>query len=178
MSPGVEDEAGGALAQGRTREVITVLMRGYGTQVLRYCRAFLRDVALAEDIRQKVFIQAYRDLEKYSGTSTLCAWLRGIARNRCLDALKERANYEARTARVHTVVRDQDDPLELAQLLTFCLQELDEEKREAVVLRHVLGQPYAEIGATLNATAAALQLRVARALLHLRACVEQHGGRL
>lgn len=178
MLPDVEENARRELSEGRKREALTVLMRGYGDKVLRVCRTFLRDAELAKDVRQKVFVQAFRDLETCDETSTFCAWLWGITRNRCLDAIKSERRRDARHARVHPVVHGREDTLELSQLLAFCLEELDADKRQAVVSHHVLGHGYAELEAMLKASVAALQKRVARALVQLRGCVQEHGGQL
>lgn len=53
------------------------LTQHHGTAVFRYCREALRDAALAEDIQQQVFIEAYRNLGRFSGHSSLSTWLPG-----------------------------------------------------------------------------------------------------
>ncbi len=153
-----------------------MLMRAYGQDVVRYCRALLGNAALAEDTRQRVFIEAYRDLDRVRENATFRAWLLGIARHRCADARRTAQRRDAREARLHPAAPSNASPLELAQLLEFCLQELEQHNRDAVVLRHVLGHRYAEIEETLGVRVAALQMRVARALTRLRTCVERHGG--
>src|SRR3979409_69210 len=77
------------------------LMQRYGTSVYRYCRESLRDVALAEDVQQQVFIAVFRDLPAFGRRSSLRTWVFAIARNRVLDAAKSR-----RRARSHV---DGDD---------------------------------------------------------------------
>lgn len=172
----VELKARSALRAGLRRDALTVLMQAYGNDVVRYCRGLLGDAALAEDTRQRVFIQAYRDLHRVKIGSTFRAWLFGIARHRCADARRSAWRRDARQVGLHPTASDSASPLELGQLLEFCLQELEQHNREAVVLRHVLGHRYSEIEAALGVQAAALQMRVARAMTRLRACVERHGG--
>jgi RNA polymerase sigma factor (sigma-70 family) len=71
------------------------LMRRHGAAVYRYCREALRATALADDVHQQVFIEAFRDLPKFRGRSNVRTWLFAIARNRVLDAAKTRKRAQA-----------------------------------------------------------------------------------
>src|ERR1700679_3558833 len=63
-------------------------MRGYGDAILGLCIAILRDKPLAEDVRQRTFLEVYRQLDTFDVTKTFLPWLRAIARCRCLDEAK------------------------------------------------------------------------------------------
>ncbi|MGB1015791.1 MAG: RNA polymerase sigma factor, partial [Nannocystaceae bacterium] len=80
-----------ALDHGRHRLALKLMMQAYGSIVLARCRQLLRpDHSAAEDVRQVVFVQAYRDLERYERRSSIRGWLLAIARNRCIDHARKR----------------------------------------------------------------------------------------
>ena len=62
-----------------------------------YCRAmyntainFVKDEAVAEDMTQEAFINAFQNMAKFSGEVAFGAWLKRIVINKCLDWLKKR----------------------------------------------------------------------------------------
>jgi RNA polymerase sigma factor (sigma-70 family) len=105
------------------------------------------DAALASDIHQQVFIEAFRGLPGFAGRSTVRTWLFRIAHHRVLAAARRR-----RHARAHLDVSagaDLPDPrpsadewlddAELQAALVACLAALDEPARTAVLLRYQQG---------------------------------------
>jgi RNA polymerase sigma factor (sigma-70 family) len=58
--------------------------------VLSFCAHMLGSQAEAEDAAQQTFLVAYRDLVRTAEPVALRPWLYGIARHRCLVALRER----------------------------------------------------------------------------------------
>jgi RNA polymerase sigma-70 factor (ECF subfamily) len=84
----------GLVGAGDVRGALHHLMRRHGAAVYRYCREALRDGALADDVHQQVFIEAFRDLPRFEGRSTVRAWLLAIARNRVLDAVRARSRAQ------------------------------------------------------------------------------------
>jgi RNA polymerase sigma-70 factor (ECF subfamily) len=83
-----ERDALAALDRADLDAALGVLMRAYGTPLYRYCRQMVADEELAQDAHQLTFVQAYEGLSRFSRRSSLRTWLFGIARPRCLDALK------------------------------------------------------------------------------------------
>ena len=105
------------LADGDRRGAVELLMSLHGQAVYLYCLRILGDRSLADDVQQQVFLEAFRDLGRFEGRSTLRSWLLGIAGHRCLDALKARRRSERRMEKNDTgavaVIFDQSpDPLE------------------------------------------------------------------
>src|SRR4051812_38748766 len=109
------------------------LMQRHGDAVYRYCREVMRDDT-ADDVHQKVFIEAHRDLAGFEGRSMLRAWLFGIARHRCLDAVKMRSRRNRRFGGEappqledrQAAPPEQLDDARLRAALASCLDELDE----------------------------------------------------
>jgi RNA polymerase sigma-70 factor (ECF subfamily) len=182
----VEQAALIALEQGRRDEALNVLMRSYGQPLYRYCRQMLRDEALAEDVLQITFLEAFRDFARFARRSSIRSWLFGIASHRCLDAIKKRRRWVARFAPLDMVVeKPRDDAgveeavaaTQMSQKLELCVQRLDPQVRTAVLLRYIEGFTYPEMATVCGHRPATLQARVARALPVLRRCLEEGGVR-
>jgi RNA polymerase sigma factor (sigma-70 family) len=163
---------------------LRILMQRHGTAVYRFCREMLRDAALADDVHQQVFVEAFRDLERFRGQSSLRTWLYSIARHRCLDAVKGRRRY---TNRFKNEAGDEfADPLpsageriddvRLRDALGACLDELGEHVRTAVLLRYQNDFSYEDMATVCREKAGTLQARVVRALPLLRRCIEARTG--
>src|SRR5690349_15522998 len=76
--------------RGHEDRAIRELFERHGPAVLRYSRDSLRDDALADDVQQQVFIEAFRDLRNFQRRASMKVWLLAIARHRVLDAAKKR----------------------------------------------------------------------------------------
>jgi RNA polymerase sigma factor (sigma-70 family) len=165
------------------RAALDALMSRYGVSVYRFCRQMLRDEVLVDDVHQQVFVQAYRDLPRFQHRSALRTWLFGIARHRCLDAIKIQGRRERRfplddepgscDAAPGPSPLDQLSLAEMSDILEHCLDELAPATKTAVLLRYREGLPFDEMAGLANEKAGTLQARVARALPVLRRCLER-----
>ena len=172
------------VARSETRDALRCLMARHGAAVYRYCREALHDAALADDVHQQVFIEAFRDLPRFAGRSTVRTWLFGIARHRVLDAVKQRRR--AQTHLDDTQTADPPDPapspeqwLDDARLhdaLRAAVAELDERIRSTLLLRYQQGLSFEEMAQTTGENPGTLQARVARALRRLRERIEHSMG--
>jgi len=155
-------------------------MQRHGTSVYRYCRAALRDAVQADDVHQQVFLEAFRDLPRFAGRSTVRVWLFAIARHRVLDAAKRcrRAPHQLDEAAAQDVADPRPLPDELiddARLyaaLRSSLDELGDAARTAVLLRYQQGFSFEEMAAICHEKAGTLAARVTRALRRLRVAIE------
>jgi RNA polymerase sigma-70 factor (ECF subfamily) len=185
--PDAARDATALLAGGDRKGAIAVLMDTHGDAVFAFCARILRDAALAEDVLQQVFLEAYRDLEQFQGRSSLRAWLFRIATHRCHDAIRSRQRRQRVIDPDTEAVADHADPVSTAAerldrsalvgALDDCLKLLSEEVRMTVLLRFQSEMSYQEMSAPLGARSEALHARVARALPVLRRCLEGKGWR-
>ena len=180
MDPDPDDlEVEAELARGDRRRALTLLMNQHGDAVYRFAYHMTSDATLADEVRQQVFVEAYRDLATFARRSSFRSWLFGIARHRCLDATKVRRRWLRRfkneAADDPVEARDVDADLDrprIARILELCLQKLAPAAREAVLLRYQQELSYEEAAIAIGDRAGTLQQRVARALPVLRKCVE------
>jgi RNA polymerase sigma-70 factor (ECF subfamily) len=182
-----DDEIRAALEASDTRRALTLMMNRFGDEVFRFAYAMTRSRHLADEVRQQVFVEVYRDLAGFAGRASLRAWVLGITRHRCLDATKKHRRWTHRFKNDPPADEEPDDhELErevdrsrLAKILATCLAKLAPAARDAVVLRYHQDLSYDEASVIAGDQAGTLQQRVARALPVLRRCVDArlHAGR-
>lgn len=172
--------------QGDITGAIRCLMARHGTAVYRYCRHAVRDVPLADDVHQQVFIAVYRDLPRFRRRSTVRVWLFAIVRHRVIDAMKQRRYAQrcvedsaaADTPDPHPSPAESIDNARLREALVASLDALPEDARTAVLLRFQLGFTFAEMAEICRERPGTLCARVARALPLLRKRIEDRVGTL
>ena len=180
--PTLEEAALIALRSGDHEGALRELERLFGTALYRYARLMTGDDALAEDVWQTTFLQAYRDMGRFGGRSTLKTWLYTIARHRCLDALRVERRRRKRfvlTDVVPEVVDATSAPDERmsqqqsAAALEACLHTLSPVAREAVLLRYREGFSYRDMEKLCEESSTTLRARVSRAMPVLRRCLQK-----
>jgi RNA polymerase sigma-70 factor (ECF subfamily) len=152
-------------------------MSRYGDEIYEYCRKKLGDRALAADIRQRVFIEAYRDLLTFRGRSSLRTWLFGIARHRVLDAAKKRRREVSYLSPKNMAVvpslevtpEVRLDEARLCDAVVKCLKATTKRRvQQTVLLRFHAGLSYEDMAEILHERPNTLRVRIRRTLQLLR----------
>lgn len=176
-----------ALSAGDRAAALALIDEHYGESLHRFIYALVRREDLADDLYQTTLLQAFRDLATFEERSSLRTWLFGIARHRCLDALKaDRRRGERFTSGDEPdgdgdatdeapSALDRLGQAELVAALGHCLDALTPETRMVLLMRFSEDMPYDDIARVCRASAETLRARVSRALPILRRCVEQKG---
>ena len=86
------------LQTGNLRSFDTLVKR-WEKRLLNYCYRMVNDIALAEDLRQEVFLRIYRSAKTYRPTAQFSTWMYRIATNLCLDTLAKRQRRKENTDR-------------------------------------------------------------------------------
>ena len=165
----------------------------FGDRLFRFAMLRLGDRHLAEDIVQQTFLKALESREQFRSDSSFLTWLTTILRNRIVDHFR----LTAREPRVvsgelseceffrrdgywlHTVSDWSLNPEkgletdEFWQALRNCLLTLPDILAEVFLLRELSELPPSEVCATLDISRTNLGVRLHRARLALRTCLEQ-----
>jgi RNA polymerase sigma-70 factor (ECF subfamily) len=174
-----------ALRSGDRARAIELIDEALGPGLFRFIHALVRNAELANDLYQTTLLAAFRDLGAFEARSSLRTWLFGIARHRCLDALKTGKRRDAplvrddETPEVADATPGPDQRLDDAQLRTalgHCLDQLAADTRMVLVMRFSEGMPYDDVARICRASAEAVRARVSRALPVLRRCIERTGA--
>ncbi len=133
----------------------------------------LNDRSEAEDVCQEVFLQAWKQAEKWRpGQARFGTWLHQVMLNACRDRLRRQRpqselDPDTLTDRAHGPEQAFGE-IEREQALQKALADLPERQREAVVLCHYGDLPQAEVAASLGLSVEALESLLARARRQLR----------
>ena len=137
----------------------------------------------AEDVTQEAFVRAYRALQGYSPEQIadlrLRSWLFTITLNLCRNHARTRSRRPQQVALESTgdlpgrvVVEEEAVGAVTIDEWRDRLSVLPARQRDAVVLRHVVGLSYAEIGDVLSCPAGTAKSDVSRGLGRLRVLLE------
>jgi RNA polymerase sigma-70 factor (ECF subfamily) len=145
------------------------LYRRYVTPVYRYLYKWTGSPAEAEDLTSQVFMEALEGLARFRAQGSFAAWLFTIARRKAIAAYRrQRSNLPLDEA--EQVPGPAEDPLEQVvqgeqmERVAALFAGLGEEQRELLRLRFSAGLGYAEIGALLGRSQAAVKMAVYRLL--------------
>jgi RNA polymerase sigma-70 factor, ECF subfamily len=156
-------------------EGIHFLYLRFADDVLRYVNTFVRDFHEAEDITQNVFAKLMTAIVKYEERAVpFNAWIMRVARNAALDHIRARRAIPTEDVRVadgyeshHTVEQGLD--------IREALEELPEDQREVLVLRHVVGLSPVEIAGALKKTESSIHGLHHRGRRTLQGALEERG---
>ncbi len=159
-----------------TRERLDQLVRENLNLVYASALRQARDVHLAADVTQAVFMVLQKKLPEMDDKVVLGAWLLRVTRYACLDAAKRsrrRLYHEKKAAamRAEEVPADED----LSPLIDQALDRLSKTDRELLVLAYYEGRTHEEIAARLGLGREATHKRVQRAVGKLRALLSRQG---
>jgi RNA polymerase sigma-70 factor (ECF subfamily) len=148
----------------------------YSDDVLRYVTSFVRDSHEAEDITQNVFAKLMTAIKKYEQREVpFDAWILRVARNAALDHLRAKRAIPTEEVRLVDTGRAQTS-LDRGRALRQALEDLPEDQREVLVLRHIVGLSPVEIAGTLDKTESSVHGLHHRGRRTLRASLAELGA--
>jgi RNA polymerase sigma-70 factor (ECF subfamily) len=163
-----------------------ILMRRYNQRLYRAARGIVRDAALAEDVMQQGYINAYVHLDQFAGRSRFATWLTRIVINEALARARQEASHASAVAATgdepEGCASDAVDPErqafanEVSALIEAAVEALPEGYRVVVMLREVEGLSTAETAACLSVATDVVKTRLSRARVLLRAALRAPVG--
>lgn len=159
-------------------DAYAVLVRRHQDSIYRHARGMGLDHDTSLDLMQDAFVKAYARLADCHQPDRFRAWLFRIARNLCLDHVR---NVRQLTVPLSTVADADSIPDERAgvteQMETVgeALDRLSPPLREAFLLKHDAGYTYEEIAELTSASPSAVKMRVHRARAALCEFLSEQG---
>lgn len=152
-------------------EAFATLVRRYAGLVYSTARRRLLDASLAEDITQIVFIRFAKKPPQAKNSAELAAWLHRTTVNVTIDLWRSETRRRARE--LQAVVMEPATPEtavweEISPKLDEALNQLNDDDRQALLLRFFSRKSMNELGAILGVSEDAAKMRVSRALDRLR----------
>lgn len=162
-------------AAGGDQGAFAGLVERHHRTVVHFVQRFLslRDVSLAEDLAQEVFLSAWKGARRFRGDCEVLTWLLRITTNTCLN--------HRRSARLRRAISlddenvsaptgsDRDGPQsriaarERADKVAEAVSGLPANQRAAVLLRHFDGLSYAVIADVLGTSVSSVESLLFRA---------------
>lgn len=143
------------------------MMRGY-------LGALARDRARMADLVQEAYLQVHRSRHTYDPAQPIRPWLIGIARHVWLTDRRWRGRRLSKEVTGLEALPELPTPSGLDGLvardaLARALAALPEDRREALVLHHLYGLSFREIGSVVGVSEGGARIRASRAMAELRA---------
>jgi RNA polymerase sigma-70 factor, ECF subfamily len=166
VAQGSSDEALVAQIAQRDKRALQQLYSRHHVRIYRFALRFLNDEAAAEDIVSEVFIDVWRQAERFEGRSQVTTWLLAIARNKALSLLRRRSSEEL-DDEVAEFIEDPSDNPEVAMLksqrasvLQDCLTQLSPAHREIVDLVYYHEKSVEEVAEIISVPANTVKTRM------------------
>lgn len=176
--------------QGAAATALQRLVDEFGGQLYSLGLRFCGDRQDAEDLVQKVFLQAFRAWGTFEGRSSPKTWLYTIAARACQRMHRPRAGEPARIGsleemlpfgepRIVAIAAEQDDPTQAAirnearELAEGAIASLPDEFRVPLILKEIVGLTVPEVADILGLEEGTVKSRVHRARLRIRAEIDK-----
>ena len=169
-------------AQNGDSRAFTELVEAYASVVCAIATAVTGDPRSGEDVGQQVFLTAWQKLPTLRNAASFGPWLRQLTRHRARDHVRRgRARPDVLPADPQALDRASDPLDDIEERLDAhraedavwqCLETLDVDHREVLVLYYREGQRLKQVAELLELSEATARKRLSRARGHLREAVE------
>ena len=159
--------------QGGDPRAFEALYGRLASPLLGYLQSLTRDRGLAEDLLQETFLQLHRARATYLPGRPVKPWLYAIARNVFLMHRRAATRRGRREVLADEELPEVPVPPEVEGLgdreaVRHALAAVAEERREAVMLHHIMGMSFREVGGVLGISEGAAKVRAHRGMVQLR----------
>lgn len=137
-------------------------------EVLRVCRAILRDDHLSADAAQETFLRLWTRTTRGTAPELAHAWLRKVAVTTSLDLLRRRERHVVDSDVEPMAPTAATTDAELLARFGRALEELSEGQRTIFLLRHDGELTLSEIAAALDVALPTVKTQFARACVKLQ----------
>lgn len=167
-------------------DAFEVLLNRHKEKIYTSIYLFVKDTELAEDIFQEVFIKIIDTLrkDKYNNEGKFLQWSMRIAYNMCVDHFR-RAKRMTKISNtesfdIFSILECKDDHMENSIIksqihtkLRALVDQLPDEQREVVILRHYADMSFKEISQMTRVSINTSLGRMRYALINLRKLVNE-----
>ena len=168
------------LCQKGNGDAFEVLVERHQKKMFNIAYRITGDYEDAGEVTQEAFFSAFKAINKFRGEAKFSTWLTGITINHAKNRIKQKAS------RSRFEVEPVDDPVsheipvierleqkEVQKKIQECINSLDGEYREVLVLRDIEGFSYEEIHDILKIPDGTVKSRLFRARDALKNCLEK-----
>jgi RNA polymerase sigma-70 factor, ECF subfamily len=145
----------GRIASG-DRLAMQVLYARHHVRVYRFVLRLVSDPTTAEELISEVFLDVWRQANRFEGRSAVSTWLLAIARFKALSALRRRTDEELDEEAAAAIEDPSDDPevslqkKDKGEILRKCLTALSPDHREIIDLVYYHEKSIEEVAEVLK----------------------------
>jgi RNA polymerase sigma-70 factor (ECF subfamily) len=170
------------------------LVAKYEKKIFNVIYRFLGDYEEATDLTQETFVSAFRHYDRFRGEAKVFTWLYQIARNLCINRVRQRDRQRSLKIESLDQARDGEDEegltrevadwthspqqvleeKELHQRILAAIESLPPDYKEVVLLREFQQMSYNEIVAATGLSLENVKTRLSRARAMLRRKLEPY----
>lgn len=163
------------LIKNGDEQAAELLINRYYTSILRYCKWHCYSMEKAEDLAQETFYRLFRNISGYKGKKKFKAYLYTIANRLCIDESRKTSLYPLEGE--ENIINERDEILRLEdnEEITYLLNVISPEQREAIILRFGEQLEFHEIAKIMGCNMRTAQSRVRNGLKIMRK--EQRNGK-
>ena len=156
------------------------LYRHTSAKLFGVCLRVLKDRAEAEDALQEVYVKIWQNASSFAANQySPMSWLVVIARNHSIDRIRARKPEANDIDEAYDLSDAAPDPEASAiaastrRQIDSCLQELEEDKADAVRSAYLEGYSYQELADRHEVPLNTMRTWLRRSLIKLRECLER-----
>jgi RNA polymerase sigma-70 factor (ECF subfamily) len=165
----------------RDREAFSALYAATSAKLYGIIVRIVKRREIADEILQEVYVQIWQRAGQFDAAKgSPITWMVAIARNRALDeARRKKAVSIEDTPEALDVASDEEYPLDRVERsqqllrLSQCLEALDNNRRDVVLLAYREGMSRQALGQRFSRPPATIKSWLRRSLLQLRDCLGQ-----
>jgi RNA polymerase sigma-70 factor, ECF subfamily len=155
----------GRIAQG-DRLAMQVLFARHQVRLYRFVLRFVRSQSAAEDVVSEVFLDVWRQADRFERRSAVSTWLLAIARFKALSSMRRKPDEELDEETAGAIEDGSDDPevsvqkKDKGEALRACLQKLSPEHREVIDLVYYHEQSVEDVARIVGIPEATVKTRM------------------
>jgi RNA polymerase sigma factor (sigma-70 family) len=160
-----------AYARNRSEDAFAEIVRGHLNLVFSAAVRQVRQLQLAEEVTQSVFVDLANQAKRLAPNTVLSAWLYQVTRRTAIDVIRRESRRQKRERAAHelnAMNAPETDWSQIEPLLEEGMDSLEENERTALLLRYFERKSLAEVGAALGINEEAARKRVSRSVERLR----------
>ncbi len=133
------------------RLAFRALYARHHVRVFRFILRFIKDEGHAEDLIGEVFLDVWRQADRFEGRSSVSTWILGMARFKALSSLRRPKEAALDEDQAGAIADDADTPetvaqkVDKAQAIRRCIEALSNEHREIVDLVYYQEKSISEV---------------------------------
>jgi RNA polymerase sigma-70 factor (ECF subfamily) len=154
-----------AVADGDRRAMQTLYQR-HNVRVYRFLLRLIHDESKAEDLVSEVFLDVWRQADRFKGQAQVSTWLMSIARHKAISIMRMRSDDQLDERAASMIEDPADDPeavvgnADRGALVQACLSQLSAPHREVIDLVYYHDKSVDEVARIIGIPASTVKTRM------------------